>query len=64
MCSPDNVKRQNSSDNPPIMQMLKLHKQLSGQKQPREKSSDFGLMNSDSRQLLAYKQEELLAAQK
>ena len=46
------------------MQMLKLHKQLSGQKQPREKSSDFGLMNSDSRQLLAYKQEELLAAQK
>lgn len=54
--SPENVHRTNSSDNPPIMQMLRLHKQLSGQKYPRESSLEFGGLGT-------MKNDELFAAQ-
>ena len=51
------VQRQNSHENPPILQMLRLHKQLS------DKKNDGLSMHSEEERLMLTRQDEMLAAQ-
>ena len=61
MVGSDSVQRQTSNDNPPILQMLRLHKQLSDKKQVREGGSMS--LNSEEERCMLTRQDEMLAAQ-
>ena len=63
MMDPTAVQRQNSNDNPPILQMLRIHKQLSDKKQRSDGMSSEYFEPSEEERLMLTRQDEMLAAQ-